>query len=117
MGNACGAVVDTGAAAIPGGGFIVPLAGGAVKEFVNQAIDGAADDAAPDSTEKSQMTSAEFYRKGTDSIGASYDQYLRGHPDLAQRADEGNWEQEIKAAYLGTGSHENDYRGRAAYKD
>ncbi len=120
-----GAIIGGGVAAIPGlegvGLAIVPIAadsaGEALSTFVEHKVDDGFEGSEHDSREAAQVSSQEFYRKGTDSLGTSYDTYLKGHPDVAAKADEGNWKDDIKAAYLGTGSHENDYRGRASYKD
>lgn len=122
-----GAVVAGGIAAIPLPGttaaalVIAPLAadtiGEAVNTFIGHEVDKGVDDAEQDATEKAQVTSQEFYSKGVDDLGTSYDTYTKDHPAAAETGDDQNWKEEIKASYLGTGSHQNDYRGRAPYKD
>ncbi|MFJ8887468.1 hypothetical protein ACIRJR_29240 [Streptomyces sp. NPDC102402] len=120
-----GAVVAGGIAAIPLPGttaaalVIAPLAadtvGEAVNTFIGHEVDKSIDDAEQDHAEKAQVTSQEFYSKGVDDLGASYDTYTKDHPAAAETGDDQNWKEEIKASYLGTGSHQNDYRGRAPY--
>lgn len=122
-----GAVIGGGVAAIPfpgaagAGVAIAPIAaetaGEFVSTFIGQQIDKEADGVEQDPREQAQMTSAEFYDKGFEAIGASYDTYFKDHSAAAEMADEQNWKEEIKTGYLGTGSHQNDYRGRPAYKE
>ncbi|PVE10166.1 DUF6571 family protein [Streptomyces scopuliridis] len=124
---AVGAVVAGGVAAIPVPGStaaaiaIAPiatdLAGEAVNTFIGQQIDKGVQGAEDDPREKAQLTSQEFYGKGIDSLGSSYDAYLKDSPDTTKIAKDENWIKEIKESYLGTGSHETDFRGRAAYKE
>lgn len=117
-----GAVIGGGVAMIPGGEAagiaLVPVAtetvGGAVEEFIGQGIDKAADAAEQDPTEKAQLTSQQFYQKGADTLGSDYDHYFSGHP---QRGDHDNVIKDLKDSYLGSGSAEDDYRGRPPYKD
>ncbi|MFJ8978446.1 hypothetical protein [Streptomyces sp. NPDC102282] len=120
-----GAVVAGGIAAIPLPGttaaalVIAPLAadtiGEAVNTFIGHEVDKSVDDAEQDHAEKAQVTSQEFYSKGVDDLGTSYDTYTKDHPTAAETGDDQNWKEEIKASYLGTGSHQNDYRGRAPF--
>ncbi|MEU0200836.1 MULTISPECIES: DUF6571 family protein [unclassified Streptomyces] len=122
-----GAVVGGGVACIPvpgaagAGVAIAPIAaetaGEALSTFIGQQIDKGADSAEQDPREQAQVTSALFYDKGFETIGTSYETYFKAHPNAAEVADEQNWKEEIKAGYLGTGSHQNDYRGRPAYKE
>ncbi|MBT2676473.1 hypothetical protein J7E95_37960 [Streptomyces sp. ISL-14] len=121
-----GAVIGGGVAAIPfpgaagAGVAIAPIAaetaGEFVSTFIGQQVDKGADGAQQDPREQAQMTSADFYNKGFEAIGTSYDTYFKGNSAAAEMADEQNWKEEIKAGYLGTGSHQNDYRGRPSYK-
>ncbi|MEV6056427.1 DUF6571 family protein [Streptomyces sp. NPDC052107] len=122
-----GAVVAGGVAAVPLPGstaaalFIAPLAADTVTDAANtllgQEIDKATDDAESDPLVPSQMTSRQFYGQGVDDLGSTYDSYFKDHPQAKDKADEQQWVQEVKSSYLGTGSHENDYRGRPPYKD
>jgi hypothetical protein len=122
-----GAVIGGGVAAIPfpgaagAGVAIAPIAaetaGEFVSTFIGQQVDKGADGAQQDPREQAQMTSADFYDKGFEAIGTSYDTYFKDHSAAAKMADEQNWKEEIKAGYLGTGSHQNDYRGRPSYKE
>ncbi|MFF0450937.1 hypothetical protein ACFYT4_31925 [Streptomyces sp. NPDC004609] len=124
---AVGAVVGVGVAAIPIPGStgaaiaIAPLAaetvGGAVNTFLGQQIDKGVDGAQADPREQAQVTSQKFYQEGTDSLGSSYDAYTKNNPEVAQQGDREQWKDQVKAGYLGTGSHENDFRGRPAYKE
>ncbi|MFI7006763.1 hypothetical protein [Streptomyces sp. NPDC050145] len=122
-----GAVVAGGVASIPLPGstaaavVIAPLAADTLTDAANtligQEIDKSADAAESDPVNKSQMTSREFYGKGTDDLGSTYEAYFKGHPEYAAKADDQQWVEGIKAGYMGTGAHENDYRGRPPYKD
>ncbi|MFE8946507.1 hypothetical protein [Streptomyces sp. NPDC007856] len=122
-----GAVVAGGVAAVPLPGstaaalFIAPLAADTVTDAANtllgHEIDKATDDAESDPLVPSQMTSRKFYGQGVDDLGSTYDSYFKDHPQARDKADEQQWVQEVKISYLGTGSHENDYRGRPPYKD
>lgn len=122
-----GAVVGGGIAAIPLPGstaaalVVAPLAadtvGEAVNTFIGQEIDKGVDDAEQDPAEQAQLTSSEFYKKGENQLGADYHTYVKDSPKAAEIANNQNWNDDIKGAYLGIGSHENDYRGRAPYKD
>ncbi|OIK06833.1 DUF6571 family protein [Streptomyces monashensis] len=122
-----GAVVAGGVAAVPLPGstaaalFIAPLAADTASDAVNtllgQEIDKATDDAESDPLVPSQMTSRQFYGQGVDDLGSTYDSYFKDHPQARDKADDQQWVQEVKSSYLGTGSHENDYRGRPPYKD
>ena len=122
-----GAVVAGGVAAVPLPGstaaalVIAPLAADTITDAANtllgQEIDKATDAAESDPVHQSQMTSREFYGRGADDLGTTYESYLKGHPQAAATADDQQWIEETKSSYLGTGSHENDYRGRPPYKD
>ncbi|MFG2717983.1 hypothetical protein ACGFW5_06715 [Streptomyces sp. NPDC048416] len=124
---AVGAAVGGGVALIPlpgttvAGIAIAPvvsdLAGNALNTFIGQETDKAMDKAEDDPTEKSQMTSAEFFTKGEDDLGTSYEHYLQGHADSQARADNEYFKERIRETYEGTGPNENDHRGRAPYKD
>ena len=124
---AAGAIVGGGIATIPLPGstaaalVIAPLAadtaGEALNTFIGQQVDKSVDDAEDDPREKAQLTSQKFYDKGVNDLGSSFDAYLKNHPEAARTVDHENWKEDIKAGYLGTGSHQNEYRGRPAYKD
>ncbi|WP_330461134.1 hypothetical protein OIB37_32270 [Streptomyces sp. NBC_00820] len=122
-----GAVIAGGVAAVPLPGstaaalVIAPLAADtltdAANTLVGHEIDKATDAAEADPIGQSQMTSREFYGRGVDDLGTTYDAYFKGHPRARGTADDQQWIEETKSSYLGTGSHENDYRGRPPYKD
>ncbi|MFH9403409.1 hypothetical protein ACH4JS_27205 [Streptomyces sp. NPDC017638] len=122
-----GSVVAGGVASLPLPGstaaavVIAPVAADTITNAANtllgHAIDKATDDAESDALVPSQMTSRQFYGRGVDDIGSVYDSYFKDHPKAREVADEQQWIQETKSSYLGTGSHENDYRGRPPYKD
>ncbi|MFG2385774.1 hypothetical protein [Streptomyces avermitilis] len=122
-----GAVVAGGVAAIPLPGtsaaalVVAPLAadtvGEAVNTFIGQQIDKGVDDAEADPAEKSQLTSSQFYGKGANQLGAAYQSYIEDSSKATDVADKEDWKDDINNAYYGTGSHENEYRGRASCKD
>ncbi|MER6686536.1 DUF6571 family protein [Streptomyces olivaceoviridis] len=122
-----GAVVAGGVASIPLPGstaaavVIAPVAADTITNAANtllgHEIDKATDDAESDPLVPSQMTSREFYGRGVDDLGSTYDAYFKDHPNARAVADQQQWVEETKSSYLGTGSHENDYRGRPPYKD
>ncbi|KKD02846.1 hypothetical protein [Streptomyces sp. WM6386] len=122
-----GAVVAGGVAAIPLPGstaaalVIAPLAADtlvdAANTLVGHEIDKATDDAEADSMGQSQMTSRDFYGQGTNNLGETYSSYFKDHPEAEEKADDDQWLDDTKQTYLGTGSNENDYRGRPPYKD
>ncbi|MFF0039618.1 DUF6571 family protein [Streptomyces mirabilis] len=122
-----GVVVGGGIAAIPLPGstaaalVVAPLAadtvGEAVNTFIGQEIDKGVDGAENDPTVKAQMTSSDFYKKGINDLGGAYDSYIQGDSKTEHITRNQNWDQDINSAYYGTGSQENDYRGRAPYKD
>jgi hypothetical protein len=122
-----GAVVAGGVAAVPLPGstaaalVIAPLAAdqivNAANTLLGHEIDKATEGAAADPLVPSQMTSRKFYDQGTDDVGAIYTAYFEGHPKAAVRADDQQWVEGIESTYLGTGSHQNEYRGRPPYKD
>lgn len=124
---AAGAVVAGGIAAIPLPGstaaaiVVAPVAadtaGEVLKTFIGQEIDKSVDAAADSPKEKAQLTSQQFYNKGITDLGDSYDSYFKDHPKAAEKGDQQQWKEEIKASYLGTGSHQNDYRGRPPRED
>ncbi|MGW9304071.1 DUF6571 family protein [Streptomyces cyaneofuscatus] len=121
-----GVVVGGGIAAIPLPGstaaalVVAPLAadtvGNAVNTFIGQEIDKSIDKSEKDPTEQAQLTSQEFYGKGTAELGAAYDNYLKENPRMDVSADRSDWTQDVKNAY-DTGSGQGDTRGRPAYKD
>ncbi|AZK96850.1 MULTISPECIES: DUF6571 family protein [Streptomyces] len=123
---AVGAVVGIGVAAIPVPGSagaaiaIAPLAaetvGGAVSTFLGQQIDKGTEGSQQDPGEQAQMTSREFYSEGANSIAQGYEAYLNANPSVREQADQENWKEDFEAGYLGTGSHQNEFRGRPAYK-
>ncbi|WP_324608616.1 MULTISPECIES: hypothetical protein [unclassified Streptomyces] len=122
-----GAVVAGGVASIPLPGstaaavVIAPVAADTITNAANtllgHEIDKATDGAESDPLIPSQMTSREFYGRGVDDLGSTYDAYFKDHPNARAIADQQQWVEETKSSYLGTGSHENDYRGRPPYKD
>ncbi|MEU9099348.1 DUF6571 family protein [Streptomyces sp. NPDC048361] len=123
---AVGAAVGGGVAMIPlpgttvAGIAIAPvvsdLTGEALNTFIGQETDKAMDKDEADPTEQSQMTSKEFFDKGSGELGATYDHYLAGHAAYAQKAYADGSVADIKNAYT-TGATEDDLRGRAPYKD
>ncbi|MFF1453452.1 hypothetical protein ACFVYF_35745 [Streptomyces sp. NPDC058274] len=122
-----GAVIAGGVAAVPVPGstaaalVIAPLAADTLTEAANtlvgHEIDKATDSAESDPMTQSQMTSRDFYGRGVDDLGSTYDSYFKDHPKARDSADDQQWVEETKNSYMGTGSHENDYRGRPSYKD
>ncbi|MER6344195.1 hypothetical protein ACWC10_07320 [Streptomyces sp. NPDC001595] len=122
-----GAVVGAGVAALPlpgstAAGFAVaPLAadfgGQVVNTFVGQEIDEASDEAKEDPVERSQITSREFYRKGTGDLGRSYDAYFAPYQEAKTRADVAQTTLQLKTTYLAMGTAEAQVRGRLPYKD
>ncbi|WP_405459306.1 hypothetical protein OG786_19300 [Streptomyces sp. NBC_00101] len=122
-----GAVVAGGIAAIPLPGstavalVVAPLAadtvGDAVNTFIGHKVDKNIDDAEADATEKSQMTSSQFYKQGEKQLGAAYTSYITSNPDARRTTESGNWVQDLGYSYYGTGSGRDDYRGRAPFKD
>ncbi|MFS0696281.1 hypothetical protein [Streptomyces nitrosporeus] len=122
-----GVVVGGGIAAIPLPGstaaalVVAPMAadtvGDMVNTFIGHEVDKSISDAEQDATEKSQMTSAKFYDAGLDQLGEAYSAYADANPKMREEGDRQNWVEEIKSGYLGTGSAQNDFRGRAPYKD
>ncbi|MBC9711772.1 hypothetical protein H9Y04_04210 [Streptomyces sp. TRM66268-LWL] len=122
---AAGAVIAGGIAAIPLPGstaaaiVFAPVAADTAGEILGTFLDHSIDDGAAeeDPTAKAQMTSAEFYGKGAGDLGTAYSSYLKDHPEVARTADHEDWKQRVEDAYYGTGSHKNEYRGRAPYED
>ncbi|WP_460070129.1 hypothetical protein [Streptomyces sp. YKOK-I1] len=122
-----GATVGVGVAAIPlpgttaAGMLLAPVAadtvGEAVNTFIGHQIDKGVDSAEADPTEQAQLTSSEFYKKGENQLGSAYHDYIKNSPEAARSADLNDWNADIQNAYLGVGSHENDYRGRTPSKD
>ncbi len=89
--------------------------GDMVNTFIGHEVDKSIDDAEQDATEKSQMTSQEFYNKGTDQLGSTYEAYLKENTKLGDSTDFRDWTQDLENGY-DLGSSQNDYRGRAPYK-
>ncbi|MFC9283650.1 hypothetical protein [Streptomyces collinus] len=122
-----GTTVGVGIGAIPLPGstaaavVIAPIAadtaGEALNTFIGQQIDKGVDDREQDPAEAAQLTSSQFYKKGENQLGLAYHTYIKDSPRAAEVANNQNWNDDIKNAYLGVGSSENDYRGRAPYKD
>ncbi|AWT45213.1 MULTISPECIES: DUF6571 family protein [Streptomyces] len=120
-----GAVVAGGVAAVPLPGstaaalFLAPLAADQVQNATNtllgHEIDKATDAAEAKWQGDSQLASEKFFGAGANDLGKMYDSYLNAHPDVAQTADRGQWAEDIKSAYTGTGALENDYRGLPPY--
>lgn len=122
-----GTTVGIGVGAIPLPGstaaavVIAPIAadtaGEALNTFIGQEIDKGVDHREEDPAEKSQMTSTEFYSKGEGQLGKAFQTYVGGHPHANDVASKQNWDEDIKNAYYGIGSSEDEFRGRAPYKD
>ncbi|CAM5596749.1 hypothetical protein SMICM304S_11872 [Streptomyces microflavus] len=122
-----GVVVGGGIAAIPVPGstaaalVVAPLAadtvGNAVNTFIGHEIDKGIDKAEKDPAEQAQLTSQQFYGQGIQQQADAYMAYIEGNPQLKQDTNLRNWPQDIEHSYFGTGSQQNDYRGRPAYKD
>jgi hypothetical protein len=120
-----GVVVGGGIAAIPLPGstaaalVVAPMAaetvGDMVNTFIGHEVDKSIDKSEQDATEKSQMTSAQFYGKGANDLGNAYDAYIDSNPKWDQSGDPQNWTRDIESSYY-TGSAQEDYRGRAPYK-
>ncbi|MEU4179939.1 DUF6571 family protein [Streptomyces sp. NPDC026589] len=122
-----GVVVGGGIAAIPVPGstaaalVVAPLAadtiGNAVNTFIGHEIDKGIDGAQKDPTEQAQLTSQEFYSRGIEQQADAYATYIGADPDVKEDTNLRDWPQHIENSYFGTGSQQNDYRGRPAYKD
>ncbi|MEU2405126.1 DUF6571 family protein [Streptomyces rubiginosohelvolus] len=122
-----GAVVGGGIAAIPLPGstaaalVVAPLAadtiGNAVNTFIGHEIDKGIDKAEDDPTEKAQVTSQQFYSQGIQQQADAYAIYIGADSDVKNDTNLRDWPQDIENSYFGTGSQQNDYRGRPAYKD
>ncbi|MFF4020956.1 hypothetical protein [Streptomyces sp. NPDC001843] len=122
-----GGAVGVGVAAIPLPGstaaamLIAPVAadtvGEAVNTFIGHQIDKEVDDAEGHPEEQAQITSSDFYKKGINTLGDAYSTYLHDNPKASATGDDQNWDQDINAAYYGTGTGENEQRGRSPYKD
>ncbi|MFB7970517.1 hypothetical protein [Streptomyces rubiginosohelvolus] len=122
-----GAVVGGGIAAIPLPGstaaalVVAPLAaetiGNAVNTFIGHEIDKGIDKAEEDPTEKAQVTSQQFYSQGIQQQADAYAIYIGADSDVKNDTNLRDWPQDIENSYFGTGSQQNDYRGRPAYKD
>ncbi|MFJ4706377.1 DUF6571 family protein [Streptomyces anulatus] len=122
-----GAVVGGGIAAIPVPGstaaalVVAPLAadtiGNAVNTFIGHEIDKEIDESQKDPREQAQLTSQEFYSRGIQQQADAYATYIGADPDVKNDTNLRDWPQHIENSYFGTGSQQNDYRGRPAYKD
>ncbi len=122
-----GVVVGGGIAAIPLPGstaaalVVAPLAadtvGNAVNTFIGHEVDKGIDKAQDDPTEKAQLTSQEFYSRGIQQQADAYATYIGADPDVKKDTNLRDWPQHIENSYFGTGSQQNDYRGRPAHKD
>lgn len=124
---AAGAAIGAGIAFIPlpgaqyAGVAIAPIAaelvGEALNTFIGQETDKAIDKAEKDHVEDSQLTSQQFYRKGTETLGQSYDAYFKEYPEHKRKADADDITRHLKDTYLTTGSNESALRGLPPYKD
>ncbi|MCC3651377.1 hypothetical protein LIX60_07820 [Streptomyces sp. S07_1.15] len=122
---AIGAAITTGVACIPvpgaaaGAVAIAPLAtnlaGEALKTFLGQEVDDSVGSSEQGTQEKEQLTSREFFDRGISSLGQSYEAYFN-HAESADKADTEQVREELRSTYLATGTSENDYRGRPAYR-
>ncbi|MEU9761120.1 hypothetical protein AB0D98_15475 [Streptomyces sp. NPDC047987] len=121
-----GVVVGGGIAAIPLPGstaaalVVAPVAadkvGDMVNTFIGHEVDKSIDKSEQDATEKSQMTSQKFYQKGAEELGAIYTTYGEKNPKW-ENSEDSEWARDIESSYINTGSNQNDFRGRAPYKD
>ncbi|MFS4094055.1 hypothetical protein [Streptomyces sp. AF1A] len=105
------------AAAVVIAPIVADTAGEALNTFIGQQIDKSVDDREQDPAEAAQLTSSQFYKKGENQLGLAYHTYIKDSPRAAEIANNQNWNDDIKNAYLGVGSSENDYRGRTPHKD
>ncbi|MBV7698094.1 DUF6571 family protein [Streptomyces sp. TRM70350] len=122
-----GTAVGVGVAALPipgstaAGVAIAPIAadfgGQVVNTFIGHEIDKAVDGAGQKPEEKAQLTSQEFYDKGVNDLGMSYESYFSKYQEAGGKADSQQVTQELKTLYAATGSAEDDFRGRSPYKD
>ncbi|MFE7055022.1 hypothetical protein ACFVAO_07375 [Streptomyces californicus] len=122
-----GAVVGGGIAAIPLPGstaaalVVAPLAadtvGNAVNTFIGHEIDKGLEGSEKDPAQQAQLTSQDFYDKGVQDLGDAYSAYVEDNPEVSAIGDNKEWSEDIKESYLGTGSGQNDYRGRAPHKE
>ncbi|GAA2619560.1 hypothetical protein [Streptomyces axinellae] len=121
---AIGTGISAGVALIPVPGStgaaltVAPIAADAGGELLNtflgQQIDQATEDGEKDPAEDTQMTSRELYRKGEQGLYATHDQYLAGHHAARDQADRDDLQEDLRNAYIGSGSNTNQYRGRPA---
>ncbi|MDQ0984765.1 DUF6571 family protein [Streptomyces sp. V2I9] len=122
-----GAVVGGGIAALPVPGStgaaiaIAPVAaetiGNAVSTFVGHQVDKGIDKAEEDPTEQAQVTSQRFHSLAIQQQADAYAAYIGPDSEVKAELNRQNWSQQIEYSYFGTGSLQNDYRGRPAYKD
>ncbi|EFF93429.1 conserved hypothetical protein [Streptomyces sp. e14] len=122
-----GAAVGTGIAFLPlpgaqyAGVAVAPiaadLAGEALSTFIGQETDKAVDKAEKDYIEDAQLTSQQFYNKGADTLGESYDAYFKDYAKYGGKADSDDIPRQLRDTYLTTGSNEDDLRGLPPYKD
>ncbi|MFF8741986.1 hypothetical protein [Streptomyces californicus] len=122
-----GVVVGGGIAAIPLPGstaaalVVAPLAadtvGNAVNTFIGHEIDKGLEGSEKDPAQQAQLTSQDFYDKGVQDLGDAYSAYVEDNPEVSAIGDNKEWSEDIKGSYLGTGSGQNDYRGRAPHKE
>ncbi|MFG3529329.1 hypothetical protein ACGF8B_21615 [Streptomyces sp. NPDC047917] len=121
-----GVVVGGGIAAIPLPGstaaalVVAPMAadtvGDMVNTFIGHEVDKSIDSSEQDAAEKSQMTSQKFYQKGADELGTAYVAYEKNNPKW-ENSESSEWARDIESSYINTGSNQDDFRGRAPYKD
>ncbi|MET7441069.1 DUF6571 family protein, partial [Streptomyces sp. NPDC005568] len=122
-----GAAVGTGIAFLPlpgaqyAGVALAPIAadltGEALNTFIGQETDRAVDKAEQDHIEQSQLTSQQFYNKGADTLGKSYDAYFEDYAKYGGKADADDVARQLRTTYVSTGSDEDDLRGLPPYKD
>ncbi|MET9364027.1 DUF6571 family protein [Streptomyces sp. NPDC006632] len=124
---AIGAAVGGGVAMIPlpgttvAGIAIAPvvsdLAGEAINTYIGQETDKAMDKDEADPAEKTQMTRDQFFSRGADDLGSSYEHYMAGHPEYEKRGLSDHVVKDLKDTYYGTGPGENEFLGRTPHKD
>ncbi|MFI1187736.1 hypothetical protein [Streptomyces californicus] len=100
---------------------VAPMAaetiGNIVNTFIGHEVDKEVDKDEEDPKEKAQATSQKFHSMAIKQQSDAYVAYIGADSGLKQDLNHQNWTQQIEYSYFGTGAHQNDYRGRPAYKD
>jgi hypothetical protein len=122
-----GTLVGLGVAAIPVPGStamavaIAPAvqdsAGEMVNTFIGHEIDDVVEGKEEDPAEQAQMSSQEFYRKGSRQLGDVYSTYIGEGSRVSDELDREDWGQDINNSYYGTGSNIGDRRGHGPHKE